>query len=104
MAPPLAEIRRHAGAEGFKPAMHYKGEGITTLLTLAAAGHGLTLLPEQSLSDNALTPPSGQLQGVAEIRAVGIAHPRVGHRIELIHTALPADSPAAALADILTRR
>jgi DNA-binding transcriptional LysR family regulator len=89
VAPPLAEIRRHAGVEGFKAAMHYAGGDVTTLVNLAAAGHGLTLLPEQ-------------LQGVARITAVSVTNPRVGHRIELLHTALPAGSPATVLADILS--
>src|ERR1700733_12325966 len=48
VAPPLAEIRRHAATDGFKPALHYTGTDTTTLLNLAAAGHGLTLLPESA--------------------------------------------------------
>jgi DNA-binding transcriptional LysR family regulator len=110
VAPPLEEIRKHAGVDGFKPAMRYRGEDITTLLHLASAGHGLTLLPEQSLSaagitaaDHGFTPPPEQLQGVAKIRAVSITQPRVSHRVELLHPALPADSPATALAAILTQ-
>ena len=62
-----------------------------TLLNLAAAGHGLTLLPETVLR-------------AAGITAVRVTQPRVGHRVELLHAALRADSPAAALADILTQR
>ena len=46
MAPPLAEIRRHAGVDGFRPAFRYAGSDVLTLIRLAAAGHGLTLLPE----------------------------------------------------------
>jgi DNA-binding transcriptional LysR family regulator len=90
VAPPLAEIRRHAGVEGFKAALHYTGTDITTLLNLAAAGHGLTLLPEKLLS-------------AAGIKAISVTQPRVGHRVELLHAALPLDSPATALADILTQ-
>ncbi len=88
VAPPLAEIRRHADTEGFRPALHYTGADITTLLNLAAAGHGLTLLPEKSLDATGAT-------------AVSVTHPRVGHRVELLHAALRPDSPAAALAAIL---
>jgi len=89
VAPPLKEIRRHAGTEGFRPALHYTGADVTTLLNLAAAAHGLTLLPEQFL-------------GVAKIRTVSVIQPRLSHRVELLHAALPADSPATALAAILT--
>ncbi len=91
VAPPLAEIRRHAGVDGFKPALHYTGTDTTTLLRLAAAGHGLTLLP-------------GQLLRAAGITGVRIAQPRLSHRVELLHAALPERSPATALADILTQR
>ena len=90
VAAPLAEIRRHAGTAGFRPAFHYAGQDMTTLIQLAAHGHGLTLLPQQSLSR----------QGIAAVR---IATPRLGLRMELIHTALPKNSPAAALAVILSR-
>ncbi len=90
VAPPLAEIRRHAATEGFRPAFRYTGTDTTTLLNLAVAGHGLTLLPEQVL-------------GAAGITAVSVTQPRVNHRVELLHAALPKGSPAATLADILTQ-
>jgi DNA-binding transcriptional LysR family regulator len=89
VAPQLAEIRRHAGVEGFRPALHHDGQDVMTLINLAAAGHGLTLLPETLIS-------------AAGIRAVRVTQPRVSHRVELLHQALRTDSPAAALADILT--
>jgi DNA-binding transcriptional LysR family regulator len=88
VAPPLAEIRRHAGVEGFRPALRYPGADITTLVSLAAAGHGLALLPESVLSRTGIT-------------AVRVTQPRVGHRVELLHAALSDGSPAAALAGIL---
>jgi DNA-binding transcriptional LysR family regulator len=91
VAPPLAEIRRHAGVEGFRPFLHYDGEDIMAMINLAAAGHGLTLLPEPVL----------RAPGIATVR---VTEPRVSHRVELLHAALRADSPAAALADILTQR
>jgi DNA-binding transcriptional LysR family regulator len=91
VAPPLAEIRRHAGVDGFRPALRYPGKDVMTLLNLAAAGHGLTLLPEEVL-------------GAAGITAVRVTQPRVNHRVELLHTALPDGSPATALADILIQR
>jgi DNA-binding transcriptional LysR family regulator len=91
VAPPLAEIRRHAGVDGFRPALHYDGEDVMTLINLAAAAHGLTLLPEPLVS-------------AAGIRTVRVTQPRLGHRLELLHSALHNGSPATALAAILIRQ
>jgi DNA-binding transcriptional LysR family regulator len=91
VAPSLEEIRRHAGTEGFRAAFCYAGTDTLTLLNLAAAGHGLTLLPGSVLRD----------RGFA---SVGVALPRLSHRVELLHAALPKASPAAALAAILSPR
>jgi DNA-binding transcriptional LysR family regulator len=91
VAPPLAEIRRHAGTGAFKPAFRYTGADTMTLLRLAAAGHGLTLLPETALRD-------------AGVTTVHVAQPRLCHRVELVHAALPKRSAAAALAAILSQR
>ena len=89
VAPPLTEIRRHAGTEGFKPAFRYTGTDAMTLISLAAAGHGLTLLPKSLLSGR-------------DITSVQVAEPRLSHRVELIHAAIQKRSPAAALAAILS--
>lgn len=89
VAPPLTEVRRHAGTEGFKPAFRYTGTDVLTLIALAAGGHGLTLLPRSVLSNR-------------DITSVQVAQPRLSHRVELIHAALPKRSPAAALAAILS--
>lgn len=89
VAPPLAEIRRHAGTEGFRSSLRYTGTDVMTLLNLATAGHGLTLLPGQVLSNSGIT-------------SVQVAQPRLTHRVELIHAALRPHSPAAALAAILS--
>jgi DNA-binding transcriptional LysR family regulator len=91
VAPPLAEIRRHASTDGFRPALRYTGADVTTLINLAAKGHGLTLLPETVLRN----------KGIATVQ---VTTPRLCHRMELIHTALPKSSPAAALAAILSQR
>jgi DNA-binding transcriptional LysR family regulator len=87
---PLAEIRRQAGVDGFRAAFRYDGPDVLSLLRLAAAGHGLTLLPEPAL-------PAG-------VTAVPVTTPRVVHRVELIHGTLRESSPAADLAAILAGR
>lgn len=88
VAPPLAEIRWHAGADGFRPALRYTGSDVLTLIRLASAGQGLTLLPETVL------PPAG-------VTAVPVSTPKVSHRIELIHGTLRDSSPAAELAALV---
>ena len=90
VAPPLAEIRKHAGVDGFRLAFRYDGSDLLSLIRLASAGHGLTLLPEPAL-------PAG-------VTAVPVTTPRVVHRVELIHGTLRESSPAAELAAILARR
>lgn len=91
VAPSLDEIRRHAGTEGFRPAFRYPGTDTMTLISLAAAGHGLTLLPETVLSSRGVT-------------SVHVGLPRLSHRIELLHAALRKGSPAATLREILSDR
>jgi DNA-binding transcriptional LysR family regulator len=91
VAPPLDEIRRRAGTGEFTPTLHYTGQDVITLINLASAGHGLTLLPETALSLRAIT-------------TVPVTTPRLCHRMELIHTALPKHSPAATLAALLSQR
>jgi DNA-binding transcriptional LysR family regulator len=88
---PLSEIRRLAGVDGFRPALRYDGSDAMSLIQLAAAGHGLTLLPETALL------PTG-------ITAVPVASPRVVHRVELVHGSLREGSPAAELAALLAPR
>jgi DNA-binding transcriptional LysR family regulator len=88
---PLQAIRRLAGVEGFRPAFRYDGSDATSLIQLAAAGHGLILLPETAL------PPTS-------ITAVPLASPRVVHRVELVHGTLREGSPAAELAALLAPR
>jgi DNA-binding transcriptional LysR family regulator len=90
VAPPLAEIRWHAGTEGFLAAFRYAGQDTATLAGLAAAGHGLTMLP----------PTAARQPGIT---AVAVRTPRLCHRTELLHTALAGGSPAAGLAAMLAR-
>jgi DNA-binding transcriptional LysR family regulator len=96
VAAPLSEIRRLAGVEGFRPAFRYDGSDTLALIRLAAAGHGLVLLPETALA-KAVIPETG-------ITAVPVTTPRVVHRVELVHGTLRAGSPAAELAALLAPR
>jgi DNA-binding transcriptional LysR family regulator len=88
---PLAEIRRLAGVEGFRPAFRYDGSDTLSLIRLAAAGHGLVLLPETALPVTGLT-------------TIPVTAPRVVHRLELVHGTLRDGSPAAELAALLSPR
>jgi molybdenum-dependent DNA-binding transcriptional regulator ModE len=65
--------------------------GMTPLIRLAAAGHGLVLLPETALA-------------VTGITAIPVTAPRVVHRLELVHGTFRDGSPAAELAALLTPR
>jgi DNA-binding transcriptional LysR family regulator len=91
VAAPLSEIRRLAGVEGFRPAFRYDGSDTLSLIRLAAAGHGLVLLPETALTETGAS-------------AVPVTTPRVVHRVELVHGTLRAGSPAAELAVLLAPR
>jgi DNA-binding transcriptional LysR family regulator len=84
----LSEIRRLAGVEGFRPGFRYDGSDTLSLINLAAAGHGLALLPETALPKTGIT-------------AVPVATPRAVHRVEFAHGTLRAGSPAAELAALL---
>ncbi|MGH3247541.1 MAG: LysR family transcriptional regulator [Trebonia sp.] len=90
VAPPLEEIRRHAGTGGFKPALRFTGTDVMSLIKLAAGGHGLTLLPETVLRDT-------------RVATVHVAAPRLCHRTELMHSTHPKRSPAAVLAAMLSQ-
>jgi DNA-binding transcriptional LysR family regulator len=85
---PLSDIRRVAGAEGFRAALRYEGTDTLSLVALATAGLGLTLLPASVI------PPG-------EFVAVEVGAPRIVHRVELIHGTLRNASPAAKLAGLL---
>jgi DNA-binding transcriptional LysR family regulator len=92
VGPTLEEIRRHANTEGFRPAFRYSGSDLLTLIRLASAGHGLTLLPAMVLP---VLPSTG-------IAAVPVSMPKLSHRIELIHGTFRESSPAAELATLVS--
>ncbi|MCX2184778.1 LysR family transcriptional regulator [Streptomyces sp. SKN60] len=92
---PLDRLRAAHGApggHGFRPSLRYEGTDVRTVAALAAAGHGLALLPRSA----AASAPGGVL--------VPLAVPRLVHRTELLHGlphGLPhggePDGPAAEL-------
>ncbi|MFJ4364941.1 LysR family transcriptional regulator [Streptomyces chartreusis] len=85
---PLAHLRAANGGHGFRPALRCDGTDVRTLTALAAAGHGLTLLPRSAAV------------GVPGTVAVPVTEPRVVHRTELVHTGAPRGA-AAMLTDVL---
>jgi DNA-binding transcriptional LysR family regulator len=80
-------LRAAAGSDGFRPSLAYRGTDVATLLALAAAGHGLTVLP------------AGALAGQRGVTGVRLSSPPLIHRTELIHATLA--SPLAR--DLATR-
>ncbi|AZQ38234.1 LysR family transcriptional regulator [Streptomyces cyaneochromogenes] len=88
---PLAHLRAANGGHGFRSALRYEGTDVRALTALAAAGHGLTLLPRPA-SD-----------GVPGTVAVPVTEPRVVHRTELVHAGTLGGA-AAGLARALAER
>ncbi|OIJ63070.1 LysR family transcriptional regulator [Streptomyces mangrovisoli] len=82
---PLAQLRAATGGGGFRSALRYDGIDLHTLTALAAAGHGLALLP------------APVADGVPGTVAVPLAEPRVVHRGELLH----GGPPRGAAADLV---
>jgi DNA-binding transcriptional LysR family regulator len=68
---PLSRLRSVGGTGGFRASVRYEGTDVRGVIALAAAGHGLTLLP----------------RGVAH--GVPISSPPLVHRVELLHSGLP---------------
>ncbi|MEU0004446.1 LysR family transcriptional regulator [Streptomyces sp. NPDC006314] len=84
---PLAQLRAAAGGGAFRSALRYEGTDLRTLITLAAAGHGLTLLPRSTAT------------GLPGTVAVPLTAPRVVHCTELLH----GGSPGGAAAETIRR-
>ncbi|MFE0253829.1 LysR family transcriptional regulator [Streptomyces sp. NPDC059010] len=88
---PLAHLRAANGGHGFRTALRYEGTDLHALIAVAAAGHGLTLLPRRTAT------------GVPGTAAVPITEPRVVHRTELVHAGVLGGT-AAGVADALAER
>ncbi|POX51874.1 LysR family transcriptional regulator [Streptomyces sp. Ru71] len=88
---PLAQLRAANAGRGFRPSLRYEGTDVRALASLAAAGHGLTLLPRTA---------AGAVPGAV---AVPVTRPRLVHRTELLYAGPPRGA-AAALADALGGR
>ncbi|MFC5835314.1 LysR family transcriptional regulator substrate-binding protein, partial [Nonomuraea insulae] len=82
---PLARLRELVG-EGFPAGLDYEGDDVHTVLNLVAAGHGLTLLPVSAVS----AVSAGCGGSGPRAHGVPLAWPRLVHRVELLHGALPA--------------
>ncbi|MDX3803486.1 LysR family transcriptional regulator [Streptomyces sp. AK04-3B] len=90
---PLAQLRAAAGGgHGFRAALRYDGCDVRLLIALAAAGHGLTLLPRSAAA------------GAPGAVAVPVVEPRVVHRVEIVHAAAPPGGAARALLEALATR
>ncbi|MFK4101125.1 LysR substrate-binding domain-containing protein [Streptomyces sp. NPDC019531] len=85
---PLPRLRAANGGHGFRPALRYEGTDVSVPAALAAAGHGLALLPRSAAT------------GVPGTVAVPVTRPRVVHRTELVYPGTP-DGAAAAFVDLL---
>ncbi|MEU3614958.1 LysR family transcriptional regulator [Streptomyces sp. NPDC006872] len=88
---PLAQLRAAGGGHGFRPALRYDGADVRVLTALAAAGHGLTLLPRSAAA------------GVPGTVAVPVVEPRVVQRVELVYAGVPSGA-ARTLVEALSTR
>ncbi|MER6209433.1 LysR family transcriptional regulator [Streptomyces sp. NPDC001642] len=88
---PLARLRTANGGGAFRPALRYDGTDIRVLTSLAAAGHGLTLLPLSAAT------------GVPGAVAVPLTQPRVVHRTELVYGGAPQGAAARLVGRLVER-
>ncbi|MEU8652414.1 LysR family transcriptional regulator [Streptomyces sp. NPDC048737] len=82
---PLPRLRAASGGRGFRPALRYEGTDVRVLTALAAAGHGLTVLPRSATA------------GAPGVVVVPLTGPRIVHRVELVH----AGTPTGAARDLV---
>lgn len=83
---PLHRLRAANGGRGFRPALRYEGTDVRVLTALAAAGHGLALLPRSATA------------GAPGAVVVPLTGPRVVHRVELVHAGTPTGAAGALVA------
>ncbi|WP_412080055.1 LysR substrate-binding domain-containing protein [Streptomyces sp. SJL17-1] len=91
---PLDQLRGvHGGpaGRGFRTALRYEGTDTRTLAALAAAGHGLALLPAPVAAD------------VPGATAVPLVTPRLVHRTELLLLAGSRTEPTGPVAEFIRR-
>ncbi|MGW2488931.1 LysR family transcriptional regulator [Streptomyces sp. NPDC001606] len=84
---PLPQLRAATGGGAFRRALRYEGTDLRTLTALAAAGHGLVLLPRSTA------------EAVPGTTAVPLTDPRLVHRTELLH----GGTPRGAAAQLMSR-
>ncbi|MFC9925976.1 LysR family transcriptional regulator [Streptomyces sp. NPDC127190] len=84
---PLPQARAATGGGAFRRALRYEGTDLRTLTALAAAGHGLVLLPRSTA------------EAVPGTTAVPLTDPRLVHRTELLH----GGTPRGAAAQLVSR-
>ncbi len=89
---PLDRLRTASGTGGVRTALRYEGTDLRTLTTLAAAGHGLTVLPRGFASD------------VPGAVAVPLVAPRLVHRTEIVHGGTPGGAAAALVRELTDPR
>ncbi|MFE9622297.1 LysR family transcriptional regulator [Streptomyces sp. NPDC006527] len=88
---PVPHLRAANGGHGFRPALRYDGTDVRVLTALAAAGHGLTLLPRSVSTD------------VPGAVAVPLIEPRVVHRVELVHVGVPSGAAGVLVGALSVR-
>ncbi|MFJ4695798.1 LysR substrate-binding domain-containing protein [Streptomyces sp. NPDC088766] len=85
---PLHRLRAANGGRGFRPALRYECTDVRVPTTLAAAGHGLVLLPRSATA------------GAPGTAVVPLTGPRVVHRVELVHAGTPTGAAQALVAEL----
>ncbi|MFF8789137.1 LysR family transcriptional regulator [Streptomyces sp. NPDC015125] len=83
-ATPLTHLRNVCGSHPFPGAFSYEGMDVQTVLELAAAGHGLVVLPQSVAARD------------PRITSVALASPKLVHRTELLYSHTP-QGPAEVL-------